>query len=145
MQRETLISQFFESVSAIKRSMFATHAQGDAKKNLPSHAQLGVLFAVSHAAHMNIKDVASNFCMTSSGATQLVNALVKDGFLARKADKEDRRKITVSLTRKGKALLERAKKERRASLTKLLKPLTDTELAQLCAIQEKILAPLRNL
>ena len=82
--------------------------------------------------------------MTSSAVTQLVNALVRDGLLTRKAANDDRRKTFITLTHKGKIVVERAKRERRALFTTLLTPLTDNELSTLCARHDKILDHLRT-
>lgn len=141
MQRSAYIDKFFDTAMAMRRHMMASHAHG---KQLPSPAQLGMLFAVAHNKEPSIKTLAQSFCMTSSAATQLVNGLVDDGLLARKTAKDDRRKISLALTRKGKALVERAKNERHAMFTKLLEPLSDSELSTLCALQDKILANLRT-
>jgi len=63
--------------------------------------------------------------------------------MARKEDKEDRRKLNLTLTALGKKKLEEAKKERFAGLKKLFEPLDDQELMQLKKLQSKIIANLQ--
>jgi DNA-binding MarR family transcriptional regulator len=60
-------------------------------------------------------------------------------FLERKTDVQDRRKLHLKLTKKGEALLEKMRKERMKLLAERFNVLTEKELQQLKAIQEKIL------
>jgi DNA-binding MarR family transcriptional regulator len=114
------------------------HKQGSEPKDLPTQAQIGVLFVLSHQGSQSIKDLSLRFGMTSSAATQLVDGLVKHGFLKRMEDRNDRRKMCVDLTSKGKKTLEKAKKQRIEKMAKMFEPLTDEELMQLQKIQSKI-------
>jgi DNA-binding MarR family transcriptional regulator len=139
MNRSELIKKFFKSIDAMARIGGAKkHAAHP--KHFPPYSQMGVLFVVSHGTSVTIKDVSQRFAMTSSAATQMVNALVKNGFLARKEDTHDRRKICLLLTAKGKKVIEQAKKYRMKKMTEMFEPLTDSELNHLLHIQEKIVA-----
>jgi DNA-binding MarR family transcriptional regulator len=60
------------------------------------------MFMLVHVGPQSIKDMAVRFSMTPSAATQLVNGLVKDGYLVRTENIWDRRKVGVDLTVKGK-------------------------------------------
>lgn len=141
MARAQLLDHFFDTAMAFRRAMMSSHQQ--ATHGL-SPAQLAILFAVVQAKDPSIKTLAQNFCMTSSAATQTVNALVRDGMLARRESQEDRRKIVLTLTKRGVTLLEKAKKQRRATLAKMLEPLSDTELRTLSTLHDKILANIRT-
>ncbi len=107
-------------------------------KNMPTRAQIGVLFVVSHKEPITIKEISHIFHMTSSAGTQLVNELVKGKFLARKEDQSDGRKTSLILTEKGKKNLEKAKEYRIKRMIEMFKPLTDNELGQLLKLQAKI-------
>lgn len=141
MDRERLLTEFFNRMSNMRRFLSMLHASETTAKGMPTRAQFAVMAALSHETK-SVKALAGTFCMTSSAVTQLVNALVKDGTLARTEDKKDRRTTVVSLTAKGRTLLAAGKKARRTSLRKLLAPLNDTEIRQLHAIQEKLIAHL---
>ena len=108
-------------------------------KDMPPHAQMGVLFMVAINGPMSIKEISKRFGMTSSAATQLVNGLVKGGLLTREEDKDDRRKICVILTAKGKKIIEKAKEYRMKRMIEMFEPLSDTELGQLQKILTKII------
>lgn len=109
-----------------------------AHKDMPTPAQFGLLMMLSAHGSKSLKDLAECFTMSPSAATQLVDGLVKDGLVRRTEDENDRRKVEVSLTPAGVTKLQAAQKSRLASLTKMMEPLTDAELAQLRVLQKKI-------
>lgn len=138
MSRKDLIQQFFKSMDSMARISAINHKHEPVPKDMPPHAQMGVLFIVAHRGPQTIKELSQRFSMTSSAATQLVNGLVKSTLLARTEDREDRRKVVVELTAKGKSIIERAKTYRMEKMVKLFEPLSDAELKQLMKIQAKI-------
>ncbi len=138
MNRSQLIQNFFASMDSMARIGIQQGKAHERPKNLPPQAQMGALFMVSHRGPLTIKDLSQAFGMTSSAATQLVNGLVKGGYLGRKEDTVDRRKISLILTAKGKKAISIAKEHRMKKMIQMLEPLTDTELAQLLKIQSKI-------
>ncbi len=140
MEREQLLTQFFERMGVMRRHLMASHSFGRHTKGMPTGAQFGMLATVFREKTLGIKDLAKLFCMTSSAVTQLVNGLVDDKLLTRTVHKDDRRKMHIALTAKGEKLLLQAKKERRLAMEKLLAPLNDVEVRQLHDIQEKVLA-----
>lgn len=140
MKRAQLIANIFENMSAMRRLMWNQSQQMRKVKNAPSMAQLGALMALSHQTNLGVKDLAQCSGMTSSAATQLVNGLVRSGWVTRKAVAGDRRKVALQLSLKGKLTLRKLTAERAAIFAKKLSVLSDSELEQLKAIQEKIIA-----
>lgn len=138
MDRHKLIINCTDTMDAIRRLMFSKHLVHHEHKDLPTKAQMAVLYAVSLHHDASVKDLAQKFSMSSSAVTQLIDGLVKDGLLERKEHSDDRRKLKISITHKGEEQLSRARALHIASLTKILEPLTDEELKALCTIQEKI-------
>ncbi|MFN7160589.1 MAG: MarR family winged helix-turn-helix transcriptional regulator [Candidatus Gracilibacteria bacterium] len=138
MQRTEIIQDFFSNLNTMKRLLMKQH--GDSHiANLPTHAQMGILMTVSKRKNTSIKDLAQEFGISSSAITQIVDLLVRDGHLRRKEDPLDRRKLSVSLTAKGKKIMEEAKKMRMAFLSNMLEILSEEELLQLKNIQQKII------
>ena len=138
MNRTELMTEVAEGFSSFKRLMVTSQAHGHAKR-MTTHAQIGILFILSHGGPMSLKAIAERLCMTSSAATQLVNGLVEDKMITRREDETDRRKIVLTLTATGKNALAAAKKARLSALTALLEPLSDAELLQWKTLQDKIL------
>jgi DNA-binding MarR family transcriptional regulator len=81
--------------------------------------------------------------MLSSGAmTNRIDRLEQEGLVERRPDPNDRRGTLVALTRKGKALIDKALAEHAANETALLSSLNPKELAQLSTLLRKLLISL---
>ena len=144
MSRQQTIEALLQNMEAIGKAMMNRKVE-TLQADMPTHAQLGVLLMVNYQGPHSIKSLAEKFRMTSSAATQLVNGLVKNGLLSRVEDEQDRRKIAVGMTQKGKRLLEATKKQREKNMLKIFEPLSDVELVQLEKIQRKITEQLQLL
>ncbi len=73
-----------------------------------------------------VGDLASSLVIRHHSAVGLVDRLVEAGYLRRDTDERDRRRVALSLTRKGEAGLEKVSATNREELrrmTPLLKPL----------------------
>lgn len=138
MNRQSLIQAFSRTMDDIARMTVLAHRGCATVPNMPPHAQLGVLFVLAYRGTLTTKELARHFDMTSSAVTQLVNSLVKEGLLERKEDKDDRRKVHISLTRKGKGVLARARTLRMRKMQELLQPLTEKEIKNLIDLHTKI-------
>lgn len=134
--RAKLVEDIATDMAALKRLILR---QGESPtQHHISHARVGLLLILAHEGPQNLKALAGRLCMTPSAATQLTDALVDEKLVGRTQDKQDRRRITLTLTPVGKQKLLRTQKMRMATLAKLLKPLTDAELRQWHALQRKI-------
>jgi DNA-binding MarR family transcriptional regulator len=142
MKRTELITAITEGMACMRRSAMSQPAASAGDKNCPTRAQVGVLFMLAHDGPQTTKDLAARLAMTSSAVTQLVDGLVRDKSIARKEDKDDRRRIQLSLTDNGKKRLAEAKKQHVTVFTRLFNGLSDEELVQLHKIQQKIIANL---
>lgn len=138
MRRTVLLRRFGDTIDALMRVMATTHKHCAAPSHFPPHGQMRVLFLLAHGPSVTVKGIAERFSMTSSAATQMVNALVRSGLLARRVDQNDRRQHALALTAKGKKLIVEATTHRHKRMTDTLAPLTDTELAQLLALHTKL-------
>ena len=67
--------------------------------------QLNQLMAVRSILPCNLGRIMNVTGLTPPGASLFVNKLVKQGYLNRKDDPEDRRNVLISLTPKGEAVL----------------------------------------
>lgn len=128
------MTQDMETISRAMVMRKIAHNRG----HMPTHAQTGVMLAVSHHGPQSVKELATMFRMTSSAVTQLVNGLVADGLLKRIGDETDRRKTSVHITAKGKRQLSMARKHRLQAMRELFTPLTDKELEHMRRLHLKI-------
>jgi DNA-binding MarR family transcriptional regulator len=139
MDRQQLVAEIFENLSAMRRKMFGQWSQANQAKDGPTYAQMGVLSMIFHHEHVLVKDIADKFGITGSAATQIVNSLVKRGWVERHKGERDKRQVALKLSTAGKRVHDKLMAERVTLFTQTLDVLTDTELKQLHAIQKKLL------
>jgi DNA-binding MarR family transcriptional regulator len=87
----------------------------------------------------HMRDVAKNFHVTPPAATLLIDSLVKAKLLARVLDPKDRRSVRVSVTPKGKQLLERGMVKKVNEIKKVFGSLTPAERTHFVAVLKKII------
>lgn len=83
--------------------------------------QLTALQYITHTPDITLKELAEKLVIAQSSASELVDRLVKMKFIERKISPEDRRKITLNLSNKGKKFIEQHIEENRTFFEKLLK------------------------
>lgn len=87
----------------------------------------------------HMREVARNFHVTPPAATLLIDTLVKEKLLARVLDPKDRRSVRVSVTARGRQMLDRGVTKKVNELKKILGLLTPVERSQFAAILKKII------
>lgn len=87
---------------------------------------------------ISVKDLAERLNITSGGVTKIVGQLEEQGILRRDMDPDDRRGILVSLTSKGKSLINKLHRVTSDYYSSMFSGLSDTE-------KEKILSGLQSL
>jgi len=91
-----------------------------------------------HNNCLGIKELSRMLGISSSAATQLVDTLVKKGYLIREINPEDRRALRIQITKETRERLEIGKIETFGKLYTLFNVLTDEELLQYCQLTRKI-------
>jgi DNA-binding MarR family transcriptional regulator len=92
-----------------------------------SHSQVGALMRLHHLGSCGVSDIAGQLGITVAAASQMVDRLVQQGLLERAEDPSDRRFKQVSLTPKGKALIESGVEYRQRWMELLTQALTQQE------------------
>lgn len=87
---------------------------------------------------ISVKDLAERLNITSGGVTKIVGQLEEQGILRRDMDPDDRRGILVSLTSKGKSLINKLHKVTGDYYASMFSGLSNVE-------KEKILSGLESL
>jgi len=85
-----------------------------------------------------MKDLAKYLFITPPSATSIVDDLVKDKFVFRSEDKNDRRNISISLTAKGKKTLENCFKKKMEKVGKKIDLLSAGEKKTFLKLLEKL-------
>lgn len=77
-----------------------------------SMPQFGVLIQLRYRGNCGITDISERFDITTPAASQLVDKLVQNGLVERTEDPNDRRARQLTLTSRGKAVIEKGMNER---------------------------------
>src|SRR5699024_613563 len=75
---------------------------------------------------------------TSGAITKLTNNLVKEGYILREHQKNDRRVVLITITKKGLKVLEEAQKQGQNMRNEVYSVLNTEEVEQLLSIQKKL-------
>ncbi len=126
--REELIGQIIEAQRRMKRVMRDPTLDSWVKLNL-TIAQLKSLFYISRHGKVNSSGLASGIRVTPANVTGIVDRLVEQGLLTRTADADDRRVSWLTVTDKGKTLINDLREGRAQEMRRILDKLTEVELA----------------
>ncbi|MDD4924854.1 MAG: MarR family transcriptional regulator [Dehalococcoidales bacterium] len=90
--------------------------------------QLKSLFYISRHGKIKISGLASGIKVTPGNVTGIVDRLVEQKLLAREQDSNDRRILWLTLTARGKTLIDELREGSANELAKILEKLSEAEL-----------------
>ncbi len=137
-ERKKLIEKTIENIYALRqRIMSEMHLLF--KEEGITHSQMIVLRIIQNNENTNLKDLAALLGITSSATTQVVNELVKKGYLGRKRNPDDRRVLNLTLTDKTKTQLDSIRNKSFSELYSMFDVLSDDELRDYYRLSNKII------
>ena len=126
----------------IKLSRAADCLSGKLHHGLVPHritpGQFGVLEALLHLGPMSQTEIGRKLLRSNPNVTTVIDNLEKDDFVRRARRGDDRRVVDVSLTPKGRRLIERVFPEHARRITDLLSALTAGEQQELGRLTKKL-------
>ena len=131
---EALVSHVF-----LMGRMMRDRLHKDAGAGQCSLVEMEALRYIKEAGKPHMREIAKNFHVTPPAATLMIDGLVKAKFLARVFDPKDRRTIRVTLTARGRQLLERGMARKAGAIKKIFGSLTTAERAEFISIIGKII------
>jgi DNA-binding MarR family transcriptional regulator len=99
---------------------------------------LATLRRVGPPYRLRPTDLANALMLTSSGATKRLDRLEEAGFIVRLADPRDRRGALITLTPKGRKLVDKAVGDHVANEHRILAKLTKAEQRELAGLLRKL-------
>jgi DNA-binding MarR family transcriptional regulator len=126
---------------SLLHTAYAAQAEIETKLSVVglSLAKLLALKALSDAGEsLPLGQLAERLSCVKSNVTQLVDRLEADGFVARKADPDDRRTRLAVLTTAGRKACKEGTRLQQEAERELLTTLTQDEAHQLAALLEKL-------
>jgi DNA-binding MarR family transcriptional regulator len=101
--------------------------------------QLHLLQLVEHLQPVSLKKLADAMRVTPGAVTQLVESLVRAGYINRQADTQDRRMSVVTLSEDGRRKIGKLTRMKQEMLAKVVADLDDAELRVYLRVQQKML------
>ena len=134
--REDLLQHFFRLMMAVMRHTGRGALSGELALSPP---QVHILFSIAREPEgVSASRIADMSSITPGAVTQFVDALVNRGLVSREGDPNDRRVVKLKITQFAESSLEKLKKEHRASMERVLSPLSDEDIRQLIDILSKL-------
>jgi DNA-binding MarR family transcriptional regulator len=111
--------------------IFMRRSFRDFKRFMDEHdlspSQIGTLMRLYHCGAEGVTDIGEHLGITPAASSQLVERLVQQGLLERTEDPHDRRYKQVTLTTRGKSLIESGIEARRKWMEQMTTQLTPEE------------------
>ena len=133
MTKQARIEQLLQCFAENRRLM-ARQIQID---NSVTKAQYEIMWQI-HAGIHRVVDVAAQMQTSTSAVTQLVQQLVEGGYVERQSSSTDRREVVLSLTKSGQECLDKMHTSLRKWAAGIANALSEQELDQYIAINNKI-------
>jgi DNA-binding MarR family transcriptional regulator len=134
--RKEKIEQLVENFQSLRRATALRSGLPKTPSITPS--QWVALRHVAQRGESTVKEVAHSLGITSSAATQLIDGLVRNQYVVRKANANDRRIVTLTLSKKSAARMERMKKDIIKKFLAIFRVLSDREFDQYVILNKKL-------
>ena len=105
-----------------------------------SGAQLFVLQKLSEARAQSVNELATRTATDQSSVSVVLARLTERGLVARRVDPKDRRRVRLSLTARGRALLRRSPAPAQNELVEAIEALRPAERANLADLLGRVVA-----
>ena len=110
-----------------------------------SMPQFSTLMRLYYRGGCGLSDITADLGVTAAAASQMVDRMVKDGYLERAEDPHDRRAKQISLTAKSRLLVAEGIDVRNRWTERLAAHLDQAEQAAICRMLQKLTAATRRL
>jgi DNA-binding MarR family transcriptional regulator len=122
--------EIVDSIRSITQALRTSGREAEQKHGISS-AQLNVLQELQDTPALSINELAERTYTHQSSVSMVVARLVEGKYVTRTAARGDARKVSISLTASGRALLRRSPDAGQARLTQALKSMSRAELRSL--------------
>jgi DNA-binding MarR family transcriptional regulator len=93
-----------------------------------------------HKEDLSCEKIRNELSITKPAVSQMLSSLEKKGFLTREINKENRRCIVLSLTRKGTKFIEKTQRETEKRLAGIIKRFGEDETRHLITLLNRFLS-----
>jgi DNA-binding MarR family transcriptional regulator len=124
-----LVTNLQEAFSIIRRRMMGNMFAFARDKGL-TMGQFGAMFHISRKGGCGVSDIGNDLGVTNSAASQMLDRLVQYELINRSEDPSDRRGKLISLTNKGRQILQEGNLANRIWLEELARSMNPDEQEQ---------------
>lgn len=126
-----------EAMRVIARD-FMRHQPSEFYKVKLTIPQLAILDLLNKSGELNMSDMARSMNVTTAAMTGIVERLVRDGYVARASDPDDRRVIKIKLTAKGNSTVKTIARQRKEMIVRIFGNLSQREREEYLRILTRI-------
>lgn len=108
--RNTTVRRYREILISLRKIIRATelHSRSLSKNFGLTGPQLVILEEVSRRKRVSVTGLAKAISLSQATVTDIINRLVAKGYLIKRKSEKDKRKVRISLSEKGAAVLDQA-------------------------------------
>jgi DNA-binding MarR family transcriptional regulator len=134
---DTALMEFADKVLEISRGFMKYYSEKAYNVKL-SLSQIAILDILSRNKESKMSDMARYMEITTAAMTGIIDRLVRDGYVARFSDPDDRRVINIKLTGKGTSTVKTLLEQKKSMITKVFGVLSEKERAEYLKILTRI-------
>lgn len=142
--RDPLIQSIVTTSESVQRQWKALLISEMSEEKI-TLAQLWALNIIGSHGSINSRKLGELMYVTSGAVTQLVDGLVAEQYVLRRADPTDRRITNLVLSESGKKKFTKLQRKRRSIFIEIFAIFNEEELSAVLSQQEKILQQLQSL
>ncbi|MFC6856247.1 MarR family winged helix-turn-helix transcriptional regulator [Marivibrio halodurans] len=137
---DTGLDKLNDALIAIRRVLRATdsHAKALGRATNLTTSQLLVLQSIADSGEMTVGEIAAEVKLAQASVTTIVDRLQQDGLVRRTRGDTDKRKVYVSVTEEGFALLKRAPMALHDQFSARFATLEDWEQTMIVAVLQRV-------
>jgi DNA-binding MarR family transcriptional regulator len=139
------IQSLNEVFTGVMRQIFLNPESSDPAHNDITWAQKKILFLIESQGPQKMSDIARQINVTMSGATAVVDKMVRASLVTRESDPEDRRVIRIALSPAGRSMMAECASTQARCLEQVLGKLDDAKRTELLESFERIHALLSEI
>jgi DNA-binding MarR family transcriptional regulator len=139
------IQSLNEVFTGVMRQIFLNPVSSDPAHNDMTWAQKKILFLIESHGPQKMSDIARQINVTMSGATAVVDKMVRAALVTRESDPDDRRVIRIALSDAGRKMMAECASTQVRCLEQILGKLSDAKRAELLESFERIHALLTEI
>lgn len=124
--------------SNVMKQIFLTPISSDESQNDVTWAQRKILLLIESCGPQKMSDIARQIAVTMSGATAVVDKMVKSGLVSRELDPGDRRVVLIAASEQGRVVMQDCVRVQERCFEQILDRLTPEKQTELLDNFERI-------